>query len=393
MNRNRKKLNNLYNITNSVFTDLQAFDVPWKSKNINQKLDIMYMTNQSGNKFISPLVENFIDDNGEVSAQDRATIASVIFALYNDNWSKLYATLSFEYDPIENYSMVEQMTNDQTVTQYGRTNTRTDNLSHTRTGTDATGYQSAETRTDDLTHAKSGSETVTYNVTDQRTDNLTETRTDDLKHTKEGSEMLSKNETETRTDNLEHSFKGGESRTPATTTQNQIYAFNSTTPSPTSQSSNTGVETTQYQDRRDTETGTVTTQRDGRDITEFNNVTEKNTGTETSAKTGTETNAKTGTETTSFTNRSDTDTGTQTTAHSGMDTVYHNTTDADTGTQTDAQTGSDTATRNYRLTRSGNIGVTTSQQMIESERNLWLWNFFYKVVFPDVDRALTLNIY
>lgn len=44
------------------------------------------------------------------------------------------------------------------------------------------------------------------------------------------------------------------------------------------------------------------------------------------------------------------------------------------------------------LTRSGNIGVTTSQQMIESERNLWMWNFF-DVVFSDIDKVLTLGVY
>lgn len=45
------------------------------------------------------------------------------------------------------------------------------------------------------------------------------------------------------------------------------------------------------------------------------------------------------------------------------------------------------------LTRSGNIGVTTSQQMIQSERELWLWNFFFEIVFPDIDEVLTLAIY
>ena len=45
------------------------------------------------------------------------------------------------------------------------------------------------------------------------------------------------------------------------------------------------------------------------------------------------------------------------------------------------------------LTRSGNIGVTTSQQMIQSERDLWLWNFFQDVVFKDISKVLTLSIY
>ena len=63
------------------------------------------------------------------------------------------------------------------------------------------------------------------------------------------------------------------------------------------------------------------------------------------------------------------------------------------GTQSNTESGSNTDTRNYTLTRSGNIGVTTSQQMIESERQLWMWNFFDLVVYPDIDRVLTINMY
>ena len=43
-------------------------------------------------------------------------------------------------------------------------------------------------------------------------------------------------------------------------------------------------------------------------------------------------------------------------------------------------------------TRSGNIGVTTTQQLIESERNLWLWNYF-DAVFSDVDTMLVLQVF
>lgn len=45
-----------------------------------------------------------------------------------------------------------------------------------------------------------------------------------------------------------------------------------------------------------------------------------------------------------------------------------------------------------KLTRKGNIGVTTTQQMIESEIALWQWNFF-KSVFDDVDEILTAKYY
>ena len=44
------------------------------------------------------------------------------------------------------------------------------------------------------------------------------------------------------------------------------------------------------------------------------------------------------------------------------------------------------------LTRSGNIGVTTSAQMIEENIRLWIWKFFDSV-FKDIDRVLTIGVY
>lgn len=52
----------------------------------------------------------------------------------------------------------------------------------------------------------------------------------------------------------------------------------------------------------------------------------------------------------------------------------------------------DTETGTRTLTRSGNIGVTTSQQMLESEIELWKWSFF-ETVFRDVDAILASPIY
>ena len=57
---------------------------------------------------------------------------------------------------------------------------------------------------------------------------------------------------------------------------------------------------------------------------------------------------------------------------------------------TDTETKDITSDRT--LKRSGNIGVTTSQQMIESERQLWFWHFFENV-FSDIDKILVLKIY
>lgn len=85
--------------------------------------------------------------------------------------------------------------------------------------------------------------------------------------------------------------------------------------------------------------------------------------------------------------------GTDTTTNTGTDAFSRYDTEENSGTVTDAKTGTDTETRNYELTRQGNIGVTTTQQMLQSERDLWKWNYFTEVVFPDLDSVFTLKIY
>lgn len=222
-----------------IFEYLQDFDVPWKELDIYQLLDHEYLYNISGERYISPLVRSGIDPlTNTLETAARHFLAELLYNMCGQRWQKLWDTLSFEYNPIENYKMTEEMDGDTTDITYG--NTETDTLVHGKTQT--------------------------------RTDNLTEV------------------------------------------SETGIQGFNSASYSASDK------------------------------------YTTDNTGTQTYADTGTDTNTK-------------------------------------------ARTGKDTHERNYTLTRSGNIGVTTSQQMIESERALWMWQFFYDVVFPDVNRVLTLSMY
>lgn len=260
-----------------IFNALNDYDVPWRVADIANELDFEYHGNISGDKFISPLVRK-MKSGDTLTTAEMKLLAGVIYTLYKDNWEKEWETMNLQYNPIENYNMLEKMSDDITTDEYGRTHTRTDNT----------------------THAKTGTETESRNLTDRNTPNVTELTTPNL------------------TD----------------TSNNAVYGFNSSNASPT----------------------------------------------------GTSTNAQTGTNTV-------TRSGSDTTTHTGSDTMTHNTTDRNTGTVTDADTGTDTHTHNYTLTRSGNIGVTTSQQMIESERKLYMWNLFYNVVFPDIDRVIALSVY
>lgn len=297
------KLKDLFTLTNSIFTDLQSLDVPWKENNIETELDIAYMGNQSGQKYISPLLEQFVED-GEISSANRATIASVLMALYGENWTKLYATLSFEYNPIENYSMVETHTGTDTNTQTPRN------------------WEKTIERTPDTTVTETQTPTQ-WNETESYT-NYHETTTETPTNWK-------KTVTSLTADN-------------AGQNQSSVVPFNGDTPILASQ-----VDTNAKSKSEEAQTGTFE-----HDTTKSGSVSRGQSGTYETE-----------------------------TVESGTDT----TTETQEGTY-ESETEYDTM-----LTRSGNIGVTTSQQMIESERQLWLWNFFYKVVFPDVDKVLTLAIY
>ena len=83
-------------------------------------------------------------------------------------------------------------------------------------------------------------------------------------------------------------------------------------------------------------------------------------------------------------NLSETETGTDTTDRTNTDT--YNRSYTETGTDTTAGTSS------RKLTRTGNIGTNTFQNLLQQERNIWLYDFFEQV-FKDVDSVLTIPIY
>lgn len=74
----------------------------------------------------------------------------------------------------------------------------------------------------------------------------------------------------------------------------------------------------------------------------------------------------------------------------------------DGGTTSVSETGSDANIKHgekgekenevTKISRAGNIGVTTSQKMVNEERQLWLWNYFDQI-FSDIDKVLSLPFY
>lgn len=73
------------------------------------------------------------------------------------------------------------------------------------------------------------------------------------------------------------------------------------------------------------------------------------------------------------------------TAHNQVNSTENSNSDSDTTTHGEHD--------NHRvLSRKGNIGVMTTQDMIEQERRIWLWNYF-DIIFKDVNKVLTLSVY
>ena len=159
-------------------------------------------------------------------------------------------------------------------------------------------------------------------------------------------------------------------------TANSIYAFNSTDPAPVSESdAETNAKTTVER------TGTFETEKETSGTFE--------TETEHTGTFETETE-HTGTFETKTEHTGTFETETERTGTFETETEQTGTFKTET-----ERTGTFESKTEYdtELRRSGNIGTLTSQQMITSERELWQWNFFQDVVFPDLTKLLALRIY
>lgn len=98
--------------------NLTGVTVPWTVS--NTLLDIDYIYRWSGNKSISPLLAHL--QNGtdlELDSSGYEILAGIIWSHFGNNWKKKWEVLHADYDPLENYNMVEQenlTSNDQSGT-------------------------------------------------------------------------------------------------------------------------------------------------------------------------------------------------------------------------------------------------------------------------------------
>lgn len=332
----------------SALSSVEGFTPPWGDTPV-KSLDMQYHGNHSGHKLTSPLVDSLLDGADTLTEDQKAQLAAVCVSIYGKNWTKLWTTLEFDYNPIENYDMVEEGKDQSTGEDKGTTSRTFD-------------YGKKETHDFEEKVTDTGT-TDTSRTTEEDTSRTTE---EDTSRTSEGDTTRSTTEEVKR----EHGEVITTQRQGTQERDHAVFGFNS------------GENAVPASHDTDTETITNTDTHSGTD-------TDTSTGSETSHQEGKETGHREDTETG---HRGGTETGKETldrsTDKDTTGTLTHSGTDTETGTSAQERT----TTQDHTLTRHGNIGVTTSQQMITQERELWFWQFFDQV-FTDLDKVLTSPIY
>ena len=149
-----------------------------------------YFMSKYSNRWVSPVLELLMDDEGEISVENFTVLGNYLNQLYAHKWDKLKDLLTLEYDPIHNYSdtMSEEITDndDKSVTldlDGTTSNTRTDNT----------------TRTDNLTRTDDLEQTREVETTDDRSDSLYGFNSSDAVPSNEKTGAGSVDETDTQT--------------------------------------------------------------------------------------------------------------------------------------------------------------------------------------------------
>lgn len=184
-----------------------SFSAPlWADSYSNTtQLDIFFAMTY-GEKWAAPYCEWFCDsETGKIDNEDLSALASSIYQLRVNEWSRLYAALMAEYNPVENTDVTETFTDQKTGS--GTTgNTRTLNTQTANSGTGSvtsSGSSSGNTASNvfgfdsssavgDTTGSDSSSTQSTTNTTTSNTVNDTGTIGDSGTHS----------DTETITHNL-----------------------------------------------------------------------------------------------------------------------------------------------------------------------------------------------
>lgn len=273
---------------------------------------------------------------------------------------KWLQALAIDYNPLENYDRYENIQDK---------NNKTSNMDRTLDHQDATVINTQDLRTLDTQDLR------TLDTEDLRTLNTQELRTLDTenKRTLDTDTLSTRNlmdeETRNLTDEETRLMNDTTTYDHDTEVERRVSAFDSSSYQPAEVTYNKDSDSDHNTVSIDY-SGTDTFEHTGKDV--FNH-----TGTEDNKQTGTDTMNNTGTDTLN-------NTGTDTTGHTGTDTMDHTGTDTmnRTGTETTGHTGTisdaggEDSFNDHIGHIHGNIGVTSSQDLLSQELSIDEWNIY-----------------
>lgn len=146
--------------TGGIFTALDSDNsMPWhEDESVSSMgLDITYHGSHSSGKFVAPIVYNWLDDDGALTATGIDKLVAAIKATYLQRWSHVWSLYTTEYSPLDSYDVTETMDRDVTHV-IDSEKRRDDNLTERTQGDDDV----TNSGTDTVTTTPSGTETVEH---------------------------------------------------------------------------------------------------------------------------------------------------------------------------------------------------------------------------------------
>ena len=318
-----------------------------------QELLKNYIYENFGIYQISPLIVMRENSTEKTFDDIISEISTLVYKANEYRYNTLYSTIIQEYNPIENYKMVENIT----VNYKGSEKNVNNFLGKEKNSVEYVGKEKNSTNylgNESITDTKSGSESNTLTKSGSESNTLTKSGSENV------NESATRGDITTTTKKAPFDSENFYNESQDLTSQSNEDVTNTTT----TFTDRADINTTNFIGRTDTNTTTFTNRTDT-NTTNYNNV--KN-DINKSFNNRTDENIK------EFENRSDTSIK-----------EYENRTDENTKSFIDRE---DITTH----TRSGNIGVTTSQQMLESER--MIANFkFVDIVARDIVKKIAILLY
>lgn len=322
--------------TDGIFKRLEDVGtLPWSEAIDARTLDIHYFMIHSGLKTAGGWIRKLIEQ--DLTENEIKTIMSQM--IYDENlerWSKLWQNWTAQYNPINNYDMIEH-----------------ESFEGEKEGENANNRSGSRSSATQETDATQESGTSQESETTQDIETTSNTTTQNSEEEMSGSE----NKSGSRDQNISESTNNYNEESQG------IYGFNSSAASPTDKNLR-GENGNRIGSENE-----VTTENNSNSASNSKEITEEQSG-------------------------SKNDSITRQNNLSKQETLnrQHNLNNSEQETETLSGTNSESHVTERELTRSGNIGVTTSAQMIQENLELWKWNFF-ETIMNDVDMFLTVSVY